>query len=590
MKTISRSKALLGAIGAGVCLVAACAEKGAGPARGPNAARAAHAMDADASTTSAAPTSGDVASGTTDGGALAAADAGGAAPLRWGTRPEPGPSPFSYVIDGDCVGAKVSFVDNAALVHYGEYGVAKVARATETGLTDVDALSRGLSKGTYFGAISGSYPDNLWYGVDVGNRGFSAAKYMHYTSSGWAFAFGADADANISRMIRLVAPLPKGALGVATACSQDGQNHCTELGIIAEGTDGPAPPLGTAGFSIQRLTTFASGDVWAFGPACTGTLPSRTCTRVVRRWKPGGKIAMDVLGSDEWEGPISVVGTVPTDVTIDTGDALLHFDGTSWRPAKPPPQTPMAGVHVGADGVVYVALAGKKPDGSAQTTNVAARLAGVGVGTPWAIVLGGKLARWDEPTAAWVLVPIPKAPFAWSESKTNVPSVEDIWVKSARDVWISATYTEWPSHWGEQQYEKRRAILRTLPPSETLRCTNRTVGSGTSSASTEGFLVSAPPLATPSCKTPLVLMGSVTPKQKTDFPGSRKIIAKHKADLAGTTFIDFTVGEFRWLGAKVPSYEVGKKLLAAIRADAPLTQPSMVCADPEGTAVDMAAP
>jgi hypothetical protein len=582
--------------------MAACADKNAATPHTPAAQTpeggAPHATEGARGLQDASVAAASLSQSTQDSGAATSTDAGALPPPRWATRPNPASSgsPFSYVIDGYCVQAKVAVLSNATLVHYGEYGQARVALATDTGLTDWEPLSRGLSRGTYFGEITGSYPDNLWYGVDVGTRAFSANKYLHYTpSSGWDFAFGADADANISRMIRTVVPLQKGALGVATTCGPNSDGvGCANLGVLAEGTDGPAPPLGTAGFEISRVTPFSTGEVWAFGTACTGTSSARTCTRLVRRWKPGSKVSMDTLGQGEWSGPDSVVGESPGDVTISMGNALLHFDGASWKPFIWPtalltPQTYGARLFAAPGGVLYLLSGGKlerrNADGTVKAfpTNVPiSGLSGVEVGAPWALVSGG-VARWDEAEDRWTTFSIPRSPFAWSESKTNVPTIERVWVKSARDVWLSVTYTEWPSHWGEQQFEKRRAILRTLTPTETLRC-------DTSPDGHDPPLVSAPPLATPECKTPLVLLGRVGTKEKTAFPQSKRIVRNHKEAFAGATFVDFTVGKQRFLGARMPSFEVGKLALAAIRAETPLGRPDMVCAAPEGTAVDLLSP
>lgn len=191
---------------------------------------------------------------------------------------------------------------------------------------------------------------------------------------------------------------------------------------------------------------------------------------------------------------------------------------------------------------------------------------GIGVGAPWAALMDGTVVRFKD--GHWTPVPVPKAPFAFPGAKFNVPHAEGVRVLAADDAWVNVKYMEWPSHDSDNTREERRAFLRTLPPKETLRCTR------------DGF-VSFPPLASPDCKTPLVIMATTPSTNSTDWPQSRKLLASSR--LEGVSLIEFTAENKKILAAKVPSYDTGKKLLMALHEDNVFAAPETVCAAPDNT-------
>ncbi len=504
-------------------------------------------------------------------------------PLRWGTRPDPA-APLAYAIDGYCVQADVDLLPNATLVHFGEHGMAAIAHATDDGLEDWERLSRGMV-GYYLGHITGTYPDNLWFDVNNGGRAYDVSRALRFDQDHWVMAWGKPDDQQ--QQYRQLVAVPGGAIAASYTCSNNDTYGCDGAGaLVAYGVAVPA--IAGDGFRTNRLVPFAGGDVWAFGEVCQGADPNRTCTTQVRRWKPGAKLAVDVLAGNVGELR-SVVARAPDDVTVSLAGKYLHFDGARWQPLAWAGKTTGGELHLAPDGALWsVATTGKierrAPDGTLtdlslpgpQLTSYPMKgvgLDGIEVGAPWAILVDGTVVRWDaHPTSveggsSWTKVALPKSPYAWSESKNNVPKAEGVRVRSAKDVWINVTYMEWPAHYQSQLYEQRRALLRTQVPKETFRCR-------------DGTFESFPPLATAECKTPMVVLATVDAKAVTDWPQSRRMLAGKK-ELAGTVLVELVAGTKKILGAKVPSFDVGKKVLMVMRAALPYSKPEMVCADPD---------
>lgn len=498
------------------------------------------------------------------------------APLRWGTRPDPA-APLAYAIDGYCVQADVDLLPNATLVHFGEHGVAAVARATDDGLEDWDRLSRGMV-GYYLGHITGSYPDNLWFDVNNGGRAYNVDRQLRFEQDHWVSAWGALDDQHVQ--YRQLVAVAGGAIAASYTCGNGDGSDCTPGPLVAHGVT--APPIAGDGFRTSRLVPFAAGDVWAFGEVCRGAYPNETCTTQVRRWKPGAKLAVDVLAGAVQELR-SVVSRAPDDVTISLAGKVLHFDGMRWQPLAWAGKLAGGELHLAPDGALWRVdgatgkIERRAPDGTVTDLSLPSGLAGyvgdtrrpaidgIELGAPWAALGDGTVVRWEG--SSWTNVPLPRSPYAWSESKNNVPKAESVRVRSAKDVWINVKYVEWPAHYQTQLYEERRALLRTQVPKETYRCR-------------DGTFESFPPLATAECKTPMVVLATIDAKTVTDWPQSKKLLAGKK-ELAGTVLVELVAGSKKILGARVPSFDVGKKVLMVMRNGLPYSKPEMVCADPD---------
>ena len=505
------------------------------------------------------------------------------APLRWGLRPDPA-SPLAYAIDGYCVQADVDLLPNATLVHFGEHGIGAVARATDEGLEDWGRLSRGV-EGYYLGHITGTYPDNLWFDVNNGGRSFSVDRELRFDQDHWVMAWGKPDDQRLQ--YRQLLAVPGGAIAASYTCSDSDSYACNAGPLVAYGV--PAPPIAGDGFRTARLVSFAGGELWAFGEVCQGPVTSPTCTTQVRRWKPGAKLAADVLPGAVQELR-SVIAKAPNDVTVSIGGKFLHFDGARWQPFAWAGKTAGGDLHLAPDGSLWSVdtssgkIERRAPDGTLTDLSLPRGLAGysgrtgtaidgIELGAPWAALGDGSVVRWEahpataEQGSSWTNVPLPKSPYAWTESKNNIPKAEGVRVRSAKDVWINVKYIEWPAHYQTQNYEERRALLRTQVPKETYRCR-------------DGTFESFPPLATPECKTPMVVLAAIDAKTVTDWPQSRKLLAGKK-DLAGIVLVELVAGSKKILGARVPSFDLGKKLLMVMRNGLQNAKPEMVCADPD---------
>lgn len=505
-------------------------------------------------------------------------------PLRWGTQPASG-AELSYVADGLCIQGDVDVLSNGAMLHYGEHGAAFAAHITHDGLEEGARLSSGIGinradglTGFKFHELRGTYPDNLWLEVDNGGRANSVIRYMRFDGAKWGFWGGANSTTQQWHLV----PMGSGAIAASYTCPTDSDDtgNCTPGPVVAYGTTAPA--LGGGGFDPQRLLPFPSGAVYALGLVChDDPVGGRTCGWQARRSKPNTKLAADVLsGTDDTLN--AVIARAEDDVIITLGDRYLRFDGSQWGPLPWAGKIKGGELHAAADGSLWAIGAGAKierraADGTITDVSLPSPRAqadyartpaidGIEVGAPWAALMDGTVVRFKD--GHWTPVPVPKAPFAFPGAKFNVPHAEGVRVLAADDAWVNVKYMEWPSHYSDNTREERRAFLRTLPPKETLRCTR------------DGF-VSFPPLASPDCKTPLVIMATTPSTNSTDWPQSRKLLASSR--LEGVSLIEFTAENKKILAAKVPSYDTGKKLLMALHEDNVFAAPEMVCAAPDNT-------
>lgn len=505
-------------------------------------------------------------------------------PLHFGTRPDP-KAPLAYVADGYCVGMKVDFLGDETFVESGKAGASTLARATRDGLADWDALSKGATEGWFLG-LAGKYPDGLYAQLNVGGRAYDSYQVMQLTGGAWQYVLSKPTDTTQH------AKATSWSGGVVaqrlTDCSSG--SGCTYGPLVGVGVT--APPLAGDGFEVLELVPFATGELYAIG--------QRAGYLQARRFKPGGKPAVDVLPVGMDAGfRISVSARDPSDVWVAIqGGALLHFDGAKWAPISPAPKDLVA-VYVAPNAETWIrtttslsirsssgAMTDVTPPGPLVSSYVPGlrALDGIEVGAPWAALADGRVAKFEQ--GKWITLALPKSPFAWIEGKNNTPNAEGVRVRSKDDVWVDAKYVEWPSHYYAQIYEERRALLRTIPPKETLRCRARGTGwmgpkyEDGSALKPSGF-ESWPPLATPECKTPIVLIASVDPKTTSVPWNSNRAVLKGKTELDGITLIEFVASQRKILGARVPSFDVGKKMLAILGKSLTYSAPEMVCADPE---------
>jgi len=211
-------------------------------------------------------------------------------------------------------------------------------------------------------------------------------------------------------------------------------------------------------------------------------------------------------------------------------------------------------------------------------------LVGVEHGDPYVIAEGGHVAHFEN--GSWSLLEMPKAPFA----AVGRYKAQLLAMPAKGDLYVNAGYGEKGVGW--TSWERYRAILRTKRPSETLRC-NEPAGAASWATGT-GFM-SFPPLADDSCTTPFVVIvrtaydlqsksPTIVHDKKSDWPSVRESV-KATPNLPSPSFelIEFEAGNQRYVGAKVPSMQAGRDLLAAaakrvkVVGDVGL-RPELVCA------------
>jgi hypothetical protein len=509
------------------------------------------------------------------------------APLRWGTRPDP-KAALAYVADGYCVGMDVDLLPEATIVRSGRGDSSTIALAEDRGLARWDELSK-LTVGSFFGRFTevlGHWPDGVYVQVNDGGRANDVFQIGRFENGTWKYVFATQPNGDPAH--QYVHPIAFGG-GIVAQQLTCPNGECRSFTGPLVATTGTAPPIAGDAFEVFTMKTFASGELYAFGRVCGANF--QECTLQARRFTPGTKVAVDVLSPQGSYARLSVAARDPGDVWIAAEESVLsHFDGKTWTKIAAPFKGPIE-VYAAPDGEVWLAgdqkISRRAKDGTTTDASLPRRRAfgtygihtidGIEVGTPWAALDDGSVVRWD---GAWKPVELPRSPFAWIDSKTNVPKAEGVRVRSKTDAWVDAKYQEWPSHYAAQIYEERRALLRTIAPEETFRCKSR--GTRWMSLKDDRGFESWPASATADCKTPLVLVAAVEPKTKTDWAKSRSLF-KGKPEIEGTTLVEFTVGDRKFLGARPPSFEIGKKVLEIVGKGLLYSAPEMVCADPETT-------
>jgi hypothetical protein len=136
-------------------------------------------------------------------------------------------------------------------------------------------------------------------------------------------------------------------------------------------------------------------------------------------------------------------------------------------------------------------------------------------------------------------------------------------------VWINAAYEEKRPEWTTP--EKREALLRLGPARAAAHCD---VAMGPSFSSW-------PAPATPDCADPVAILARVSQSapKKYDFPQTRAALRGH-TELEGTEFVEMEIGGKRFLGAKVRSFDAGKRLVEIVSHGVQGTRPELVCTKP----------
>jgi hypothetical protein len=214
--------------------------------------------------------------------------------------------------------------------------------------------------------------------VNNGGRAFTVDRQLRFDQDHWVMAWGKPDDQAVQ--YRQLVAVPGGAIAASYTCSGSDSSECAGAGpLVAYGVT--APPMAGDGFRTSRLVPFAGGEVWAFGEVCQGKVPNETCTTQVRRYKPGAKLAVDVLVGAVTELR-SVVARAPDDVTVSIGGKFLHFDGTRWQPLAWAGKTAGGELHSAPDGSLWSVdlstgkIERRAPDGTLSDLSLPSGLAG----------------------------------------------------------------------------------------------------------------------------------------------------------------------------------------------------------------------
>lgn len=527
------------------------------------------------------------------GGPLASTRASSSTPLP--TTPTPTTSPhWSYVpeketaaggglytaLDGMCEHVSVSLFQNEAVVMFGS----ALARATDDALTVDPALNAGYGGSGY--EVVGRWPDAAYLLYDNGSRCTSSVRAKHYQNGKWEEAFALPQD----HSVRKVALLGNGAVGVRDcnwSCSSSENSDCGQGMFI--GDNAKAPPIAGDGFQPSAYEILPSGEVFAVGVVCSKDTPAK-CNGQLRWWSPGAKVGYlplsgGVSAPTYGQSAGWLVVKSKTEVYVSQGDFFGSFDGAKLTRITTPSKAKTFKLYDAKANGIWVETADKvferKPDGTFTDVTppvffTNGQLAGVEVGAPWYLAAErtgsaywGKNGLYKRIGSDWQTIELPRP--ARASSEKSYLTGERLTVRAPDDVFVVATYHEMPNGWNEA--ERRRVLLRTKRPKETLRC------GGPSRL--EGW----PPPALDSCTTPFVVFAETSPSSPKDYdyPQTRRVLGP-KAELV----VDGSLAEIRengrlWIGAAPKSVDAGRKLVELYAKTWQYSRPEVLCATPTVT-------
>lgn len=480
-------------------------------------------------------------------------------------------------LDGMCGHVTVSLFQNEAVVMFGS----ALARATDDALTVDPALNAGYGGDGY--ELVGRWPDSAYLLYDNGTRCTSSVRAKHYQNGKWEEAFALPHD----QSVRKVALFGNGAIGVRDCNHSCSESEASDCGVnMFIGDNAKAPPLAGDGFQPASYEILPSGEAFAVGVVCSKD-KSGKCNGQLRWWSPGSKVgylpvAADVPPVLYGDGSGWLLAKSKTEVYVSQGEFFGTFDGTKLTRIPLPSKGKTSRLHDAKANGVWIETSDKvferKPDGTITDVtppgfSSLGQLAGVSVGAPWYLnaersrtAYWGKSGLFKRVGSDWQKIEWPRPSRASSEK--SFLTGEQLTVRSPDDVFVVATYHEMPNGWNEA--DRRRVVLRTKRPKETLRC------GGPSRL--EGW----PPPANDSCTTPFVVFAETSPSSPKDYdyPQTRGVL-KPTADLV----VDGSLSEIRengklWIGAVPKSVAAGRKLVELYAKNWQYSRPEVLCATP----------
>lgn len=214
---------------------------------------------------------------------------------------------------------------------------------------------------------------------------------------------------------------------------------------------------------------------------------------------------------------------------------LVRIEGVTGTPAA------MAS---DAQGNVYLITSGATtslfripPDGKAQPVVLPVDLRGASTGAPTVMAKG--------PDDVWLFVPAGGKLDVY-RTKANAPKIEVALPNPQEAFWAKRAQADEAR---EAKAEQRRLVFAKVFTSK--------------------------------CETPFVLLYTLakTAPKDYDFPATRDALKGH-TELAKASFVEFSRGGQRFFGAIVPTGDLGKKLVDAVKGKVPGSTPQLVCDAP----------
>jgi len=303
------------------------------------------------------------------------------------------------------------------------------------------------------------------------------------------------------------APTPPPSAEPAAPEAEDAGDHACQTELRADARTGER-----ALSSPHGIIAFDSGHVFVAGSSCV----DNDATWIVERFGPTSKKGQldRIPRTDAGIGDsLRFAGRSPTDVYLyATGKpGLRHWDGKAWTAVQLPNTDPIAQVQVSAQGTV------------------------------WAIV-GSTLYK-RATGERWEAVTLPAV-------RDDKPVVEQIAVPKDDALWVVASGTLFTN-------------ASSLPPVKLPGFEEARKAAGTSADLHRGNTIVRFP-ASPVCQQPYVLLLEHVPAAKKEFPEVAERL-RGKDGITGIELITETSQKWTFLGATVPSMEVGQKVVAAMK-------------------------
>ena len=341
--------------------------------------------------------------------------------------------------------------------------------------------------------------------------------------------------------------------GRTLAMFRSGSMVRTRFEVVAGRKGGPLPtptaPAGSpVGVCLTRLnaeafTALPSGEVFMAGSLCD--MEGDASASAVERWAPGkSKGLLETLPGAAATASLDVDGLVarsPSEVFLighlmtgkENRPYFARFDGTRWID-EPPPMTGFpAGLWLGPDGVLWTA--------SGETL--------------WSRAPG---------SARWAPMALPQD----TKDGTWALHAQSVWPRGPGDVWVLAAGPK----------SGRLFLMHTRPATKPIKLPDP------EEIAEEVRTRSMPAPLTASCETPFVLIYTVgkSAPPDYDFPSTRAALKGH-TELAEAALVEVKRVDKRYLGARVPSAALARKLADLIKQKVQGSTPQVTCYNPKVT-------